>query len=167
MAEGRIIEACAAVAKATCDKRVSCSNKIDATGVGIVRQFGTMAECLTRQALQCLNAFRAPGSGHSLATEQECVAAFASYSCPDFFADAVPTPCQPAGSRVNGAACAFNAQCKSTFCTGEKNAVCGTCGPAPSVGASCVDSDCVRGQVCDDTTMTCKLFGVAGDPCDS
>ncbi|HVR00670.1 MAG TPA: hypothetical protein VMT47_00935 [Polyangia bacterium] len=167
MAEGRIVEACAAVAKATCNKRVSCSGKIDATGVGIVRQFGTMAECLTRQALQCLNAFRAPGSGHSLATEQECVAAFASYSCPDFFADSVPPPCQPAGSRVNGAACAFNAQCKSTFCTGEKNAVCGTCGPSPAVGASCVDSDCALGQVCDATTMTCKLLGVAGDPCDS
>ena len=62
------------VAKATCDKRVSCSGKIDATGVGIVRQFGTMADCLTRQALQCLNAFKAPGSGHSLATEQDFVA---------------------------------------------------------------------------------------------
>jgi hypothetical protein len=166
-AEGRIAEACAAVAKAVCDKRVACSGKINATGVGIIRMFGTMTECLTRQALQCTSAFKAPGSGHSLATEQECVSAFANYSCAEFFADSVPLPCQPPGARVNGAACAFDAQCKSDFCTGEKNAACGTCGPAPALGASCAASDCGRGQVCDGTTTTCKALGVAGDPCDS
>jgi hypothetical protein len=166
-AEGRIAEACAAVAKAACDKRVSCSGKINATGVGVIRMFGTMAECLTRQALLCMNAFRAPGSGHSLATEQECASAFAAYSCAEFFASSAPPACQPAGARVNGAGCAFDAQCKSDFCTGEKNAVCGTCGSMPAVSASCADSDCGRGQVCDGATTTCKATGVAGDPCDS
>jgi hypothetical protein len=166
-AESRIAEACAVVAKATCDKRVACSNKVDATGAGIVRMFGTMAECLARQALQCVDAFRAPGSGHSLATEQQCVDAFTTYTCDDFFADNIPPACQPPGARVNGAACAFNAQCKSGFCTGEKNAVCGTCGPEPAVGASCADSDCGRGQVCDDTTTTCLKVGAAGDACNA
>src|SRR5450432_815032 len=136
--ENRIVEACAAVAKAACDKRVSCSGDVNAAGVGVLRAFGTMAECLVRQALLCTSAFRAPGSGHSLATEQECVAA-----------------------------CAFAAQCKSGFCTGEKNALCGTCAPAPAVGASCAASDCGRGQICDATTATCKAPGVAGDACDS
>ena len=105
--EGRIAEACAAVAKATCDKRVECSSKIAATGVGIIRLFGTMSECLARQTLQCTAAFHAPGSGHSLATAQECVSAFANYACADFFANNAPTSCQPAGSRINGAACAL------------------------------------------------------------
>jgi hypothetical protein len=166
-AAGRIGEACAAVAKAVCDKRVACSGKINVTGVGIIRAFGTMAECLTRQTLQCVNAFRAPGSGHSLATEQECVDALAKDSCEDFFADASPAPCRPAGARVNNTACAFDAQCKSGFCTGEQNALCGTCEPMPAAGASCAASDCGRGQHCDAATTTCRAPAVAGDACDS
>jgi hypothetical protein len=165
--EGRITAACAAVAQAFCDKRVACSNKIDAPGVGVIRLFGTMTECLARQALQCTQAFHAPGSGHSLATAQECVSAFATYACADFFANNTPTSCQPAGSRIAGAACAFNAQCKSGFCTGEKNAQCGQCAPEPMVGASCTTSDCGHGQACDSTSMTCKAPGASGDPCDS
>jgi len=165
--EGRINEACAAVAKAMCDKRAACSGKLDATGVGVIRLFGTMAECLARSALQCGNAFRAPGSGHSLATEQQCVDAFVNYSCADFFAGNVPPSCEPAGARVNGTACAFNAQCKSGFCTGERKAACGTCAPEPAVNDSCAASDCGHGQYCDATTTTCKTPGGAGDACDS
>ena len=165
--EARITQACAAVAKAECDKRVACSSKINPTGVGVIRLFGTMAECLTREALLCTTSFRAPGSGHSLATEQECVDAYAAYSCADFFSGDVPVACQPAGSHLNGAACAYNVQCKSGFCTGEKNALCGTCGPTPAIGASCADSDCGRGQICDGTTTTCLKVGAAGDSCDS
>jgi hypothetical protein len=165
--EGRIAEACAAVAKAYCDKRVACSGKVNAEGVGIIRIFGSMSECLTRQALQCTSAFHAPGSGHSLATAQECVNAFANYACADFFATNAPAACQPAGARINGAGCAFNTQCKSGFCTGQKNAQCGQCAPEPMVGASCASSDCGHGQQCDGTSMTCKTPGVSGDPCDT
>ena len=165
--EGRIAEACAAVAKAECDERVACSSQIDATGVGVIRMFGTVAECLTRQALQCTTAFHAPGSGHSLATEQKCVDALGHYACADFFASNVPADCEPPGARINGAACAYNAQCKSGFCTGEKNALCGTCAPEPEVGASCAASDCGHGQACEGTSMTCKAPGAANDPCDS
>jgi hypothetical protein len=165
--EGRIVDACAAVAKAICDKRVACSGSVNATGVGIIRLFGSMTECLARQTLQCTAAFHAPGSGHSLATAQECVSAFAGYSCADFFANNAPTSCEPAGSRINGAACAFNTQCKSGFCTGEKNAQCGQCAPEPTAGASCASSDCGRGQLCDGTSMTCKNPGASGDSCDS
>ena len=164
---GRIEEACAAVAQAECDERVTCSGKNNAAGVGVIRMFGTAAECLTREALQCTTAFRAPGSGHSLATAQKCVDALAHFACADFFANKVPTDCQPPGARVNGAGCAFNVQCKSGFCTGERNAQCGTCAPEPMVGASCAASDCGHGQACDGTSTTCKPPGAAGDPCDS
>jgi hypothetical protein len=165
--EGRIAEACAAVAKAICDKRVACSGKINTEGVGIIRMFGTMTECLARQALLCTGGFHAPGSGHSLATAEECVNALPNYACADFVANNAPSSCQPTGARIAGAACAFNAQCKSGFCTGEKNAACGTCATEPAVGASCVGSDCGRGQICDGTSSTCKTPGAANDPCDS
>jgi hypothetical protein len=165
--EGRIAEACAAVAKAQCDKRVECSGKIDARGVGVIRMFGSMAECLARQALQCESAYRAPGSGHSLATEAECAQALAAFSCAAFFANDAPGPCRPSGARVNGAACAYDTQCRSTFCTGETHAACGTCGPEPALGASCADADCGRGQLCDGATKTCRAPGAAGDGCDS
>ena len=165
--EGRIATACATVAKAFCDKRVACSSTINATGVGIIRLYGTMAECLTRQALQCSSAFHAPGSGHSLATEQQCVTAFATFSCTDFFANSIPAVCEPPGARVNGAACAFNAQCKTDFCTGERNAQCGTCAPQSAAGDSCASTDCGRGLACDSTSTTCKTPGASGDSCDS
>jgi len=145
----------------------ACSGKIDAAGVGVIRMFGSMAECLTRQALMCTSAFKAPGSGHSLATEQECADAFPGFSCADFFANDTPAACRPAGSRINGAACAFDAQCKSGFCTGEKRAQCGTCAPEPAIGDSCAASDCGRGQFCDATSKTCKAPGAVGDPCDA
>jgi hypothetical protein len=170
-----VAEACAAVAKAWCDERASCFGKVIKPSIDIVRLFGTTGECLARQQLLCVKTFRAPGSGHSLATEAQCAQDLASYSCADFYANDEPASCQPPGARVAGAACAFDAQCASGFCTGEREATCGTCAPEPVAGAPCTGIlDCGRGQICDQMSMTCMppfasdegcMLTVSGDSC--
>ena len=159
--------ACADLAKAECDKRVTCTNKINATGAGIVRVFGTMAACLTREALQCMATLTAPDSGHSTPKIEDCVAAYAALSCDDFYDTNLPDACRPVGARDIGGACDYGAQCKSGYCANVKMALCGMCADAPAVGASCATSDCARDQTCDSLTTTCKTPGRAGDACDS
>jgi hypothetical protein len=158
--------ACADLAKAECAKRVACTNKINATGAGILRAFGTMDACLTREALQCMATLTAPDSGHSTTKIEACVGAYAKLSCDDFYDANPPDACRPAGTRDNGGACDYGAQCKSGYCSNVKMALCGTCADAPAVGASCASSDCARDQICDGTTTTCKTPGKVGDPCD-
>ncbi|HEX4405680.1 MAG TPA: hypothetical protein VH560_12670 [Polyangia bacterium] len=159
--------ACADLAKAECQLRVTCTNKINATGAGVLRVFGTMQECLTREALQCTVTLAAPDSGHNTTKVEQCVAAYATFTCDDFFANSPPDTCRPTGARDNGGACDFGAQCKSGYCSNVKMALCGTCAAAPAAGASCATSDCARGQICDGTTTACKAPGKAGDACDS
>jgi hypothetical protein len=159
--------ACADLAKAECAKRVACTNKINAAGAGILRVFGTMDACLTREALQCMATLSAPDSGHSVSKIEDCVTAYATLSCDDFYATNVPDACRPVGTRDNGGACDYGAQCKTGYCSNVKMALCGACADAPAVGASCATSDCARAQTCDATTTTCQVYGKAGDACDA
>ncbi|HZL17089.1 MAG TPA: hypothetical protein VFG23_05025, partial [Polyangia bacterium] len=78
-------QACQSLAQAQCAKRMSCSNAIDATGASIVRSFGTLAACETREALACMNGLAAPSTGSTVATVEKCATAFATYTCADFF----------------------------------------------------------------------------------
>jgi hypothetical protein len=160
-------QACADLAMAECEKRVSCTNKVNPAGAGLVRVFGTMDACLAREALQCMSTLAAPDSGHNTTKVEQCVAAYATYSCDDFYDDNPPDICRPAGTRANGAACDYGAQCKSGYCGNAKNTLCGMCADTPAVGASCVTSDCGRDQMCDGTTTTCVAPGKAGDACDA
>jgi len=162
-----VAAACAELAKAECDKRVACTNKINATGAGIIRVFGTMTTCLAREALQCMATLTAPDSGHSTTKIEACAADYATFSCDDFYDTNPPDVCRPAGARDNGGACDYGAQCKSGYCANVKMALCGACADAPAVGASCATSDCARDQTCDGTTTTCKTPGKTGDACDS
>ena len=162
-----VAQACADLATAECDKRVSCTNKVNATGAGLIRVFGTMANCLTRETLQCMSVLAAPDSGHNTTKVEQCVAAYATLSCDDFYDENLPDICRPVGGRDNGGACDYGAQCKSGYCGNAKNTLCGACADTPAVGAACVTSDCGRDQMCDGTTNACVAPGKAGDPCDA
>jgi hypothetical protein len=157
--------ACADVAKANCAKRVSCFDKINPTGTGILRVFGTMDECLTRETLMCGNALAAPDTGNSPALIEQCAAALSGESCADFFAENAPAACEPTGPRESGKPCAFDGQCATGFCSGTKNAACGTCAAPPAAGASCASSLCARDQLCNPDTLLCYTPGASGDPC--
>ena len=80
----------------------------------------------------------------------------------------MPEACIPKGTRANGgAACVFNGQCSTGYCSGMKNALCGTCAAAPATDASCVSSNCGRDQLCDTGTLTCETPLALGGTCDA
>lgn len=155
-----IEKACADIAMASCTKRATCTN-----GASITRLYGTMDVCLQRITGNCLSSAMAPGTGVTPAATEACVAAYNGFSCSDFFANNVPAECIHAGSRANGAACAFNGQCMSAFCSIPKGVQCGTCADPPAPGASCGDGGCAHGQICVSTTQVCTVPGVSGAAC--
>jgi len=159
-------QACQSLAQAQCAKRMSCSNAIDATGASVVRSFGTLAACETREELACMNGLAAPKSGNTVATVEECVAAFPAYACTDFFNGNPPAACAPTGPGPNGTSCAFNAQCTSGYCSGTKYAICGTCAMPPAPGDSCATSACGHDQVCVGASTECEPEGAIGAACD-
>jgi hypothetical protein len=154
--------ACADLAGVQCAKRMTCSN-----GGNVQRTFGTMATCVARETTACMNGLAAPQSGNSPTTVEACVAAYATYSCADFFDNVPPSSCVPKGARADGQPCTFNAQCAGGFCSGNKTAVCGTCAAPPAAGSSCASSNCWRGQGCVAATQLCEPNGTLNGSCDA
>jgi hypothetical protein len=157
-----IQQACSDIAQAECTKRMSCSG-----GDSITRVFGTMENCVAREMLSCTNGLTAPQTGNSPGLVEQCVAAFATYSCADFFNDNPPAVCAATGPRATGAACAFNGQCASGYCAEIKNASCGTCQAPPSSGASCDGTSCGHDQACVQATTMCEAEGALNGSCDA
>ncbi|HEX4459649.1 MAG TPA: hypothetical protein VIA18_16835 [Polyangia bacterium] len=157
-------EACTDIATAVCNKRSTCSN-----GASVVKVFGSMANCLARSKLTCVDALIAPGNANTPAHEEQCATAWGGATCTDFLLGNEPAACVVDGTLAAGAACEYGGQCASSYCTGEKAAQCGSCGEPPATGADCTTSACARGQVCfaDTTanTMTCVVDGTIGATC--
>ncbi len=159
-------KACSDLAAARCNKRQTCSN-----GASINRTYGDMNTCLMREKQQCLSALAAKGTGNSPDHAEQCVTAMAGESCDDWFNGNPPAACVNTGTLADSTGCAFPGQCSSTYCNGDKNAACGTCGTAPAAGADCTTSLCARGLTCDTTpgtmgmAMTCVAEGSAGAMC--
>jgi hypothetical protein len=152
-----------------------CSSRAGATGPGInvVRVYGDVTTCMTREALACKNGLAATDTGNSPALVEKCVGDFKTYSCPDFFDNNPPGDCVATGGRANGISCTFNGQCTGGFCQGTKNSVCGICADPPQPGADCSISTCWHNQNCLASSMTCaavvSMNGACGStmPCDN
>jgi hypothetical protein len=157
-----IDSACGDIAKAKCDKVKSCTN-----GAGISRSWGDMTTCLAREKLSCTLVLQVPMNGNTPAATEQCVAAYASYSCADYFSNQPPAACIHMGTGPSGAPCAVDGQCQSGFCLGIKTALCGTCGDAPPEGASCLHDECAHGQNCVSRSQACNTPGAEGAACDN
>lgn len=157
-------KACTDIATATCNKRSTCSN-----GASVVKVYGSMANCLARTKLTCVDALMAPGNANSPAHTELCATAWGGATCSDFLLGNEPAACIVDGTLAAGAACEYGGQCASSYCTGEKEAQCGSCGAPPATGADCTTSACARGQTCfTDTTAnttTCVVEGTSGGSC--
>jgi hypothetical protein len=154
--------ACSSVAKARCQKRDACSD-----GVANKTAYGDEATCESREAASCETSLGAPGTGATPESVSACAAALPGTACADFAAGAVPDACNPAtGSGADGSACAFNAQCASAHCAVPKDALCGTCAPAPKAGDSCAATGtCGKGLDCTKDTSICVAPLPAGGAC--
>lgn len=162
-------EACAAVAKARCQRLSSCSASDSQ------RQWTDEATCEERLKLSCVSGLDAEGTGATADTVQACAAAIPNQTCEDFFQGATPTECLPvAGTMGDGTPCVASSECSSTFCAVPAHAKCGACAPVPQIGDSCEVIGCGgRGLICDAVTKQCVTpvpsggTCASGDPCAS
>ena len=161
--------ACAEVAQARCTEGSVCSlaDGVLGTGFNILANYGDLTTCVTRQTLNCTKALAAPQNGNTPAQLQQCLAAFMTYSCRDFFDNQPPAACAPTGPRASGSPCTFDGQCLSGSCNGTKSSVCGTCGDPPVAGADCSDSTCADGYRCVAASSECQLALSSNGACDS
>ncbi len=160
-------QACADLAMARCNLRSTCSRPEGETGLGasLLETYGDLDTCLAREALACTNELDAAQTGASPAIVELCVHSFNDYSCPDFFDDLPPFYCAPLGQLADGAACAFDAQCRHGSCNHAPNAVCGTCGQRASGGGDCSAANCMHGERCLAATGTCAVLAGGLEPC--
>jgi hypothetical protein len=154
-------QACADVAAARCQKMQACNPQ------GIVTTYGDVATCEARQSDTCVTNLGAPQTANTPSRTEECAQAIPGTSCPDYELGNTPPTCQPpSGPRDAGSPCSVSGQCGTAFCLIEKTASCGICAPAPAVGASCVNSGCGPGLVCDSATQLCAAPVASGERCD-
>ena len=154
-------QACADIATARCQKMQQCGPQ------NILNTYGDLATCESRQSATCVSNLAAPQTANSPVHTEDCAEAIPGVTCSDFELGNVPPACQPpAGPRANGSSCSVSAQCATAFCLIPKTSSCGTCEPAPAVGAPCSNNGCGPGLVCDAKTLLCATPLGAGGSCD-
>ncbi|HMF44294.1 MAG TPA: hypothetical protein VKQ32_26660 [Polyangia bacterium] len=161
--------ACADLAAKRCTQRSMCSALPGSNdpGASLVRTYGDMATCKSREALACRNGMAAKGTGNSPSKAESCVAAFGTYTCQDFFDNNPPAACAVTGTLANASPCTFNGQCQSGYCQGTKNSMCGACADSPAAGADCSTSTCGHNQRCVAQDQTCEDVVSMGGACDA
>ncbi len=158
--------ACNDYAAIICAKLDSCTGNVN-----VAENYSSNDECIVREALSCITSLDAPDNAASAAGIERCGAGIMAGSCGDFFDHTnFPSSCiaRP-GPRPNGAACAFNGQCDSTWCYLPASAACGTCTTRPEAGAPCaVNGDCGGQSLhCSSGIKTCEPVVASGSVCDA
>lgn len=144
-ATGSPTTACDAVSQGRCSKQQQCSI------TSFNRRYPDLSTCEARESAECVKSLAAPSTAAKPTSVQACATALSGASCSDFLAPGPPAACvPPAGALTSGAACAFNAQCATTYCAVANDAECGSCSALPTAGATCTATlGCGgRGLVC-------------------
>jgi hypothetical protein len=159
------LQACADLATARCAETKAC-----APGTYAAQSSDTT--CVHYDALLCERRLEAPSTVDDQYGIEGCTGVFApdgGYSCPDYLASRTPQPCLPgSGALREGAGCAFDAQCESTFCALPAGGVCGACAAPRAAGDSCagLDSCGAGGRLSCAASGKCVAPGAAGAACD-
>jgi hypothetical protein len=156
--------ACAALAKARCDKRDACTN-----GVGTRIDFTDATECEARIELGCKASLEAPKTSATPAKVESCASAVTAETCSDFLAGTTPAECQAApGAIAEGGGCYYGGQCATQYCAVPKGAPCGKCAPLPKAGDSCATTEsCGPDLTCDRSTFVCVVSAQANAACNA
>jgi hypothetical protein len=157
-----VVLSCQNYAYAYCNFLNGCSSTF------LVTRWGTQAACEAALNTTCTYANLAPSSLQSPATTDDCTSKLTpdSWQCSDFlYSQNRPPACanQASGSKANGASCAINQQCQSSYCATPIGHACGTCQPLPSAGSSCATYECPTGLQC--TSSTCVALALSGAAC--
>jgi hypothetical protein len=127
--------------------------------------FADESTCKQRLVETCKLQTKAAGDTVNAALTA-CTKNAASASCADVLTGNT-CPSVP-GSAADGAPCALDVQCHSTFCGGLDAKGCGHCAPAPADGTPCITSKCgPRSRCIKGICKTLKNLGEAcsGDDC--
>jgi len=153
--------ACHAYAYAYCTHLETCSTTTLQT------RFSAIGTCESLYVASCVNAMESPSTAGTVATRNACTDAIPGWACADFIQGQNPPPgcVVQAGSLPEGAGCAFNSQCQSSFCGLPGGSACGTCAPQPVAGAPCVFTQCGQGLSCALNSMTCIVPALEGASC--
>lgn len=154
--------------------------------------YGSIDLCVARQEMACALQLAAPETSQSAEKVAACAEALEGASCDGVLRRiAEACPVDP-GGRQDGEACAWDAQCESTYCpVGEEG--CGTCAPRSEPGGPCEAApascpakhacaadvctpiaargeSCASGEPCDLALLcvdgTCQVGAGPGEPCD-
>lgn len=155
--------ACAAVAKAYCDKLNACyPHPLHAL-------HGTVAHCTERETLRCALLLAAPGADATMTLMSACAAQVKAETCDFIREDQAPICWFGAGQRADGAVCGADSQCQGRYCAIGIGKTCGVCGQVSALGQACVLGQCVAGTRCVfDATQKgyrCRSRESKGGPC--
>jgi len=126
-------QACEQISKAFCSTYAKCIPLLITIG------FGDSATCVSRTKQNCPAMFDAPSTSTLPDRVSKCAAEIEPLTC-EAVSSATPASCIPTpGGLADGAACLDDAQCKSTWCAKNDDAMCGTCKAQPAVGGPCID----------------------------
>lgn len=155
-------QACGSSATTQCQKLMTCSATLFA------ERYPDMPTCVSRLTANCTTSLAAASTGNNASYVEACVAAYPAWACSDYLLGInTPAACVPhQGMLANGAACAFSAQCQSTYCSVGTTSVCGTCTQEPRPGDSCATTSCGPNLNCT-KAMTCAAPAGSGAPCNT
>jgi hypothetical protein len=140
------------LAAASCERNFLCSP------VWMEYKAGTKEACAIEVGRVLRWEAALPGAGFSVAALEECIDELARVGC-----DAASYACVY-GTRMDGAACASGAQCRSGWCTGDA-ASCGSCVPEPDRSGKCAtDANCFYESHCSNEEH-CELDFREGHSC--
>jgi hypothetical protein len=155
-------DACNDLAYDRCGHLQTCSP------TAVLQRYGSESACETAFKENCLGNILAPSSGSTAASNEACAQAIQNWPCTDFlFTQNPPPECETAtGQLPSGSACAFSAQCQSSYCSVVPGSNCGVCASLPRAGDPCDQLvSCGVGMTCTSDTKQCQPFGVQDSPC--
>ena len=126
-------------------------------------EYGSLAACLSATDRYVALARTAPDTGITDQTLGACTAAANAAPCTQY--PGLLGDCIFKGTRANGAACAFDEQCRLGRCLIAKGSTCGTCAAVGGLGEPCTEVPfCQTPLVCD-ATSKCAARAATGSPC--
>lgn len=155
--------ACEDFARALCARFEECSAFL------VAGTYGSLDACIARTVYSCLDGLALPDSAATALGIAGCAAELRDVSCNALLENALPSACSLVpGARLDGAACAADAQCASTRCARTvSGARCGTCAARAQSEGECVAStDCEHGFICS-SDGRCRVPAAPGAPCDT
>jgi hypothetical protein len=155
------------------EARVECARRDECQGGTATLVYGSLENCMTRQAAGCESAKSSPGESNVLEQATLCTTNQVAQTCDEWVGTLTPG-CGFTGSKPLGSDCWFNSQCASGFCDEydyyTQHNVCGVCAAPPLEGDAC-DSACSAYGVlqCKHDAAgngRCVKLGALGEHCD-